>query len=1220
MKTLRRLSAHAVAIILLCGVAAADPASRGRDLEITTADRTWLRSHGPVRVGINDTPWPPYDIMSEDGEHRGITPDYLDLLSARGGFPIERVRFKTFPEAFDALQRGDIDMVGSMARTPAREKVVRFTAPYATSPSVIITRRDSTVRSLADLAGKKVALERGYAAVEFMRRAQPAVAILEVTSSLEALQAVASGDAHAYVGSLVTASYLIDKSYLTNLEVRGSSGFPTSELRFAVRQDLPPLERIADGVIRTFSSGDHDRIRARWLPGRGVAPVTTVSLTAAERDWIREHPKIRLGVRPNQQPLESLDSSGRYSGIAADYAALLRERLGIEFEAKPVMGWTELAARLTLRELDAVALIAPNEQRGRYLVFSRPVFSMPWVILTGASATPVAGMRDLRGKRVAMTDNSIAHALIRERYGDVSVLVVPSDADGLDAVADGTAFAHVAPLAVVSPLIQQQYASTVRVAAPLPEISPDLVFGIRDDWTMLRAILDKGIGSITEDEHAAIRNKWLGVTYRLTLDWRRYLGVIIPVGVGVGLIILVIAIWNRQLRSQVRRRREAEAALSAQFRTLQTILEAMPDGAALVDRSLQVAVSNERFWKLLDLPRARFGPDPVPFEALVRFNVERGEYGPLSPEVVAERVLEAARRTGPHHEERTRPDGTVLDIRGAPLPDGGFVRFYTDITERKRAERALAEATETAVQANRAKTSFLATMSHEIRTPMNGVLGMLELLSLTRLDAEQRATLNTARESARSLLGIIDDILDVSKIEAGRLELRPEPSSVADAVESVYLVYSVAASAKSLLLMRTVDPRLSPALVVDPLRLRQILNNFTSNALKFTVEGHVEIRAELVERQGDRETVRFAVSDTGIGVSPENQRKLFQPFVQAEADTTRRFGGTGLGLAICRRLAEMMEGTVEMQSAVGKGTTMSFTVSLPIGDPALVRRPGPGSGPSSTVAMLRSRRASPPVAQAEAEGTLVLVVDDHPTNRSLLERQLRALGYAVESAENGVQALEAWRTGRFGIVVTDCHMPEMDGYDLTRAIRADEGARPADRRRTPVIACTANALAGEAEVCFAAGMDDYLAKPVEMMALAQALHRWLPLPGTLDEAPAESAAASPVDVAALTELSGGDRSVERDILREFRAANDADALALEEALGRRHLGDVVRAAHRIKGASRMVGARDLAAVCAAIEQSGRAADLSAVLANEGAFRAELTRLNAYLDTAVAGGP
>ena len=190
------------------------------------------------------------------------------------------------------------------------------------------------------------------------------------------------------------------------------------------------------------------------------------------------------------------------------------------------------------------------------------------------------------------------------------------------------------------------------------------------------------------------------------------------------------------------------------------------------------------------------------------------------------------------------------------------------------------------------------------------------------------------------------------KIEAGRLDLRPEPTSVAQVMEGVFLVYSVAASRKNLLLMRAVDPRISPALIVDPLRLRQILNNFASNAIKFTAEGHVEIRAELLERRGAADNVRFSVTDTGIGISPENQQKLFQPFVQAEGDTTRRFGGTGLGLAICRRLADMMGGTIEMQSALGKGTTMTLTLTLPIGDPAQVAAADALRGPAHTAAHL----------------------------------------------------------------------------------------------------------------------------------------------------------------------------------------------------------------------------------------------------------------------------
>jgi PAS domain S-box-containing protein len=1349
------MAVFAAVLGLLASPAWAQSPSGAPSAEISASDRAWLKAHGAVRVGVYDTPWPPYDTLSEEGEHRGITADYVNLLAKRGGFTVQRVRFKTFPEAFEALQQGRVDVIGSMARTPAREPLVSFTGAYASSPSMIFTRKDEkTIRRIEDLAGRKVALERGYASVERLRKAVPGAVIVEVTETLEALRAVSAGDAQAYLGSLVAASYLIDTAYLTNLEVRESSGFPNSELHFAVRKSLPQLVRVLDALLRGVSEADHKQIRQQWISEAGPrAAGAALALSAAERAWIRDHPKIRVGVRPNRPPIEVEEADGRHSGIAADYAALLAARLGLQLEPVPISSWHAIDARDRTPTVDVIFMVAATDEREAFLLFTRPFFSIPWVAVTSVDAPfAVQRLADLRDKRVAVLKDDAAYGVIRASQPRIHVVTVTTEAEGLAAVVGGRADAAIAPLATVGPFVHGEYASTLKVAAPLRELPDGFAIATRRDWPELRDLLEKGIASLTEADHAAIRNKWLAVSYRFGVDWRRLLRVLLPIAVAVGLIILFVVVWNRRLQRQIIRRLSAEAALSnqlafqealldtvpsalffkdtqgryigcnrafeetfgvkrgdligktllelfldtprevreathaeqlrmletrasqlterqfrradgarrdglywartfdladgslggflgaylditdrkeaerqlaTQFRTLQTILEAMPDGAVLVDKSLQVAVSNEQFWRLLGLPRERFGSGPISFEELVRFNVRRGEYGRVDPKVI---VLETVRQRGPHHEERVRPDGTVLDIRGAPLPDGGFVRFYTDITERKRAEIVLAEAKESAVEANRAKSSFLATMSHEIRTPMNGVLGMLELLSLSRLDAEQRATLHTARESARSLLGIIDDILDVSKIEAGRLELRPEPTSVPDVIESVYLVYSVAASAKNLLLMRTVDARLSPALLVDPLRLRQVLNNFTSNAIKFTTEGHIEIRADLIERAAGRETVCFSVSDTGIGVSAENQRRLFQPFVQAEADTTRRFGGTGLGLAICRRLAEMMDGAVEMRSEVGKGTTMTLTLTLPIGDPALVRRADPGRGGSATLAMLRGRRPPPPVPQAEAEGTLVLVADDHPTNRSLLERQLRALGYAVESAQNGVEALERWRTGRFGIVVTDCHMPEMNGYDLTHAIRAEEEA--AAGKRTPVIACTANALAGEAEVCFAAGMDDYLAKPVEMMALAKMMDRWLPLPGAAGGVPSSTAssppggtpAAAPLNAGALTAVTGGDRAVEREILLEFRGTIDADARALEDALTRRHLADIVRAAHRIKGASLMVGADDLAAVCAAIEHAGRAEDLPGTLAREAAFRAQLARLNAYLETVASGAP
>jgi len=567
----------------------------------------------------------------------------------------------------------------------------------------------------------------------------------------------------------------------------------------------------------------------------------------------------------------------------------------------------------------------------------------------------------------------------------------------------------------------------------------------------------------------------------------------------------------------------------------------------------------------------------------------------------------------------------ILDEHGRPRY---LLGISDDVTEQKEKEReilrlnaALEQRAAEVEAANRAKSTFLATMSHEIRTPMSGVLGMVELLGLTRLDGEQRTTLEIVRESGKSLLRIIDDILDFSKIEAGRLEVRPEVASIKEVIEGVFNIYSGNASSKGLLLNSVVDPQISPAVWVDPWRLRQILNNFVSNAIKFTSKGTIGIKAELIGRVDAEDRVRLSVKDTGIGISPENQRQLFQPFSQAEDHTARRFGGTGLGLAICRRLAEMMGGSIEMVSELGKGTTMILTISLPIADPKDLRKADPEGTRDLLSTTTRMRRMAPSVAQAETEGTLVLLVDDHPTNRLLLARQVKTLGYAAESAENGVEALNKWKSGRFKMVITDCNMPEMDGYELARSIRRLESANGGGR--TPIIACTANALGGEAETCFAAGMDDYLAKPVELMQLLKKLAQWLPIPeaeaalseqsGNRSNAPSPEAAA-PVDRSVLAEISAGDAAAERDILLDFRRVNDEDAAMLKQAVAKIDIPQVTRASHRIKGACKMVGAMGLASVCEHIEHASRANDWNTIKAYMGAFHQEWMRLNAYFDS------
>jgi PAS domain S-box-containing protein len=595
-------------------------------------------------------------------------------------------------------------------------------------------------------------------------------------------------------------------------------------------------------------------------------------------------------------------------------------------------------------------------------------------------------------------------------------------------------------------------------------------------------------------------------------------------------------------------------------------------------------------------------------------------------------IAEAATSLTPmQHDFRVcMADGTIKWIRSsaAPHKDGSgdgilWNGHWADVTRRKQLESELQMAKVNADAASMAKSNFLAVMSHEIRTPMNGVLGMLELLSLTKLDRDQRSTLSVVRESGRSLQRIIDDILDFSKIEAGKLEISPEPSSIRDIVEGARDVYAGNASSKGLVLTSEVDPAIARAHLVDQLRLRQILNNLVSNAIKFTASGSIKVSAHLVAREDDTETIRFAVADGGVGMSAAEQARLFQPFMQSGARTAHKFGGTGLGLSISRRLAEMMGGDITVESEPGVGTTMIVTLPLQIANEHAVADSAALRSDPAPALIQDPPRLAPTVEEARSDGTLVLLVDDHSVNRMVLARQLNAIGYAIDMAQDGVEAFAKWSSTPFGAIVTDCNMPEMDGYELTRRIREDERARPSSH--IPIIACTANALRGEAEACIEAGMDDYLPKPVQLAALQQKLYQWLPIPdaavneraliGSAQPArePAQDAGdESVMDRSALAAISGGVASIETEILEEFRQSADSDAEALQNAAGRNDLDAIARVAHRMRGASRVVGLAGLARASEALETAARARDTTAVETALAAARAEYETAAAYL--------
>ncbi|WP_429172190.1 ATP-binding protein [Aeromonas rivipollensis] len=1109
----------------------------------------WLQERERLIMGVPRPDNPPMDITLRANAYEGVTADIVGMLTHLLHIEIMVKGYPSRAAAIEALKRGEIDLL-SASNSYEQEQQLLLTDKYIADDPAIYKNIRVKEREI-----KTVAVPEYYLPFMDIMRYLSDYKVKIYPSRYSALSAVAYGQVDAVMVDMISGNFIVNKFYQNSVQLLKPLYIDTDGFAFALNPKDRRLKRIIDIALGEILEGKRAEVAKRWNGGGLSIGASRVDLTSAQWEWLGKREKIQIAVNSGVPPLSFLDVTGTMHGVVADLLQVIRAKLGVEIEVVPVKTPEQMTQLLDGGQVDAGVLSPSAERRNRYL-FSRAFVLDPLSYVVGLRHRETSSEALLKSGTVAVVRGFISTQAIEAEYGKLTTRQFDKIEDALRCVANEVCDVTVLPLRVAKYYINSKFPDSLFITGELFDSIPiSAAFAVSPDHQMLRDILDKVIAIIPPDELEGLSNRWRVSAQQEAISWQELLR---EFGVFIALILLLtiwVSLWGLSLRKQVRERRLVEGALSTQLKFIADLVDGTPHPIYARDQDGRLLLCNSSYASFFGEPKARL--------LGASLDEDRKRWPFLAP-LIADLTFSREARLAQEGDHRLVMATGVVDVYHWVQPyydlDGnvqGGIGGWIDVSERVRLLDELAVASQEAQEANRAKTTFLATMSHEIRTPMNAIIGLLELaLKRGRLHEEDQSSLTIAHGSAKDLLSLIGDILDISKIESGRLDLAPEPHDIAALTASVVTVFNALAREKNLRLELITGQALW--VQIDGLCYKQILSNLISNAIKYTEQGSVKVTLTSQACDGWC-TLQLVIRDTGIGIDPVEQARLFQPFSQASQPEHIQQSGTGLGLMISRTLCESMGGSLLLESEPGHGTRVCVEMKLPLADAVVVPAP-----PAQGRVMEQGRRLR------------VMVVDDHPANRLLVTQQLAYLGHDATAVESGKQALRLLADTRVDVVITDFNMPGMNGFELTRQYRAQE--RHHGWRPCVILGLTADARQEQLNEGQAAGMDDCLFKPVGLEALDHCLRQHMQR-----EEQADVATCMQEIRQYLGPLTAHQSTLMSPLLAEFVRASDDDLLGLQNAAEKGAAAQFLDRVHRLKGGARIMGTLQLVATCSEIE-------------------------------------